>query len=174
MNVKLTGVQKIINQLAKVENEISAEVDAELQASLNKMEKDAKRKAPSNFSQLRNSIGNAKESKLRYSLFASAYYAPYVEFGTRGKTEVPKELEAVAKNIQARESKGTFEEFVESIYLWGRKKKIIKKNDKNHAVNIARKIYINGIAPQPYLWPAFVAERSKLISNIRAVVNRKR
>lgn len=174
MNVKLTGVQKIINQLAKVENEISAEVDAELQASLSKMERDAKRAAPANFGQLRNSIGNRKESKLRYSLFASAWYAPYVEFGTRGKAKVPAELEGVGQQIQGRASRGNFKAFVESIYLWGTKKKIIKKDDRNHALNIARKIYKEGIAPQPYLWPAFVAERSKLVDRIRAVVNRSR
>jgi hypothetical protein len=97
-----------------------------------------------------------------------------VEFGTRGKVKVPTELEGVAKNTQGRSSRGNFKAFVESIYLWGTKKKIIKKGDKNHAYNIARKIYKEGIAPQPYLWPAFVAERSKLVSNIRAVVNRKR
>jgi hypothetical protein len=134
----------------------------------------AKRNAPSNFSQLRNSIGNAKESKLRYSLFATAFYAPYVEFGTRGKVSVPAELESVAQGIKGRGSRGNFKQFIESIYLWGTKKKIIKKGDKNHALNIARKIYKEGIAPQPYLWPAFVAERSKLVANIRAVVNRKR
>jgi HK97 gp10 family phage protein len=174
MNLKLTGVQKIINQLAKVESEITAEVDAELQASLNKMERDAKRSAPANFGQLRNSIGNRKESKLRYSLFASAWYAPYVEFGTRGKVKVPTELEGIGQQIQGRTSRGNFKAFIESIYLWGTKKKIIKKGDKNHAINIARKIYREGIAPQPYLWPAFVAERGKLIDRIKAVVNRKR
>lgn len=174
MNLKLAGVQKVINELAKVESEVSAEVDGELQASVNKMTTTAKRNAPSNFSQLRNSIGNAKESKLRYSLFASAFYAPYVEFGTRGKVSVPAELESVAQGIKGRGSRGNFKQFIESIYLWGTKKKIIKKGDKNHALNIARKIYKEGIAPQPYLWPAFVAERSKLVANIRAVVNRKR
>jgi HK97 gp10 family phage protein len=173
MNLKLTGVQKIINQLAKVENEISAEVDAELQASLNKMTRDAKRRAPNNFGDLANKIGNKKEDKLRYSLFAATFYAPFVEFGTKKKKDIPPELQAVAAQFKGKR-RGNFEQFVESIYLWGRHKRIIKKGDKNHAVNIARKIYINGIAPQPYLWPAFVAERSKLVSNIRAVVNRKR
>jgi HK97 gp10 family phage protein len=174
MNLKLTGVQKIINQLAKVENEISAEVDAELQASLNKMVKDAQRRAPANFSELRNSIEQRKESKLKYSFFADAYHAPYVEFGTRKKTKIPSELQSVANSVQKREPRGKFAQFVESIYVWGTFKGVIKKGDKNHAYNIARKIYKEGIAPQPYLWPAFVAERSKLISNIRAVVNRKR
>jgi HK97 gp10 family phage protein len=174
MNLKLSGVQKVINELAKVESEVSAEVDGELQASLNKMEKDAKRMAPANFGELRNSIGNEKESKLRYSLFATAWHAPYVEFGTRAKADVPKELDAIGKAIQKRESRGKFADFVDSIYLWGTKKGIIEKDDKNHAINIARKIWYRGIAPQPYLWPAFVAERSKLVANIRAVVNRKR
>jgi HK97 gp10 family phage protein len=174
MNVKLTGVQKIINQLAKVENEISAEVDAELQASLNTMVKDAQRRAPVNFSELVNSIGQKREDKLRYSFFATAWHAPYIEFGTRAKTKVPKELETVAKVVQKRESRGKFADFVDSIYLWGTKKGIIEKDDKNHALNIARKIWYRGIAPQPYLWPAFVAERSKLVDRIRAVVNRSR
>jgi len=167
-------VQKIINQLAKVESEISEEVDAELQASLNKMVKDAERRVPVNFGEIKNSIGQKKEEKLRYSFFATAWHAPYLEFGTRAKKEVPKELEAVAKAVQKRESRGKFADFVDSIYLWGTKKGIIEKDDKNHALNIARKIWHQGIAPQPYLWPAFVAERSKLVERVKAAVNRKR
>lgn len=174
MNIKLSGVQKVLNQLAKVESEISEEVDAELQASLNNMTKDAQRRAPNNFGELVNKIGNKKEDKLRYSLFSTAWHAPYVEFGTRAKADVPKELDAIGKAVQKRESRGKFADFVDSIYLWGTHKGIIEKDDKNHALNIARKIWHQGIAPQPYLWPAFVAERSKLVSNIKAVVNRKR
>ncbi|NDD55817.1 hypothetical protein EBZ39_18455 [bacterium] len=59
---------------------------------------------------------------------------------------------------------------VEAIYVWGTKKKIIKKGDKNHAVNIARKIMINGIAPQPFLWPSFLEVRPKLITRLQTIL----
>jgi HK97 gp10 family phage protein len=173
MNLKLSGVQKLINELAKVESEVSAEVDGELQASVNKMRLDATRRVPVNFGEIKKSINQRKEGKLKYSFFATAFHAPFLEFGTKRKTQVPKELESVAAQFKGKK-RGNFEQFIESIYLWGTHKKIIKKGDKNHAANIAKKIWREGIAPQPYLWPAFVAERSKLVANIRAVVNRKR
>ena len=174
MNLQLKGVQGVINALAQLDNEVSREVDAEMQASLNKMALTAKRKAPANFAELRNSIGTERAAPLQYSLFANAYHAPYIEFGTRGKIDVPTELEPVAAAIKARPKKGNWMQFVNSIYEWGTKKKVIKKGDKNHAVNIARKIYKFGIAPQPYLWPSFVAERSKLIKRITDIVKKKR
>lgn len=174
MNLQLKGVQGVINALAQLDNEVSREVDAEMQASVNKMALTAKRKAPSNFAELRNSIGSERISPLSYSLFANAYHAPYIEFGTRGKVDVPAEMEPVAAAIKARPKKGNWTQFVNSIYEWGTKKKVIKKGDKNHAVNIARKIYKFGIAPQPFLWPSFVAERSKLVRRISDIVKKKR
>ncbi len=110
---------------------------------------------------------------MQYTVFSNAPHAGFVEFGTRGKTVVPPELQEQARAVQ-KTSKGNWDQFVNSIYEWGTKKKVIKKGDKNHAANIARKIYKFGIAPQPYLWPSFVAERSKLIRRITDIVKKKR
>ena len=176
MNLQLKGVQGVINALAQLDNEVSREVDAEMQASVNKMALTAKRKAPANFAELRNSIGTERATALQYSVFANAYHAPYIEFGTRGKfaDKIPAEILPIAAAIKARPKKGNWTQFVNSIYEWGTKKKIIKKGDKNHAVNIARKIYKFGIAPLPFLWPSFVAERSKLVRRITDIVKKKR
>lgn len=173
MNLQLKGVQGVINALAQLDNEVSREVDAEMQASVNKMALLAKRKAPSNFGQLHNGIGSQKIAFMQYTVFSNAPHGAFVEFGTRGKAMVPSELQDQARTAQ-KESKGTWDQFVNSIYLWGLHKKIIKKGDKNHAVNIAKKIYKFGIAPQPYLWPSFVAERSKLVRRITDIVKKKR
>ena len=172
MNIQLKGVQKVLNDLAKLPAEITQEVDGELQAGANDMTRQAKRNAPANFGQLRNSIGSAKAASLRYTIFATAFHAPFIEFGTVKKVSVPTELQEVAQQVKGRPKRGNFKSFIEDIYLWGTKKGVIKKGDRQHARNIARKIYMNGIAPQPYLWPAFVNVRPKLIARLRAEIER--
>lgn len=170
MTLKLQGIEKVLNALQDVQSEAVQLLDAELQASSNTIVTKAKRKAPANFSQLRNSIGSEKLSNLRYTIYATAYHAPYVEFGTSSKTNVPSELTEVAAAVKGRSKRGNFESFIEAIYVWGTKKKVIKKGDKRHAFNIARKIYLNGIAPQPFLWPSFLEQRPKLISRLQNIL----
>lgn len=172
MNLKLTGVQKVLNDLAKLDSQVTAFVDGELQAGANDMTRLAKQNAPANFGQLRNSIGNGKAGPLRYTVFATAFHAPFIEFGTVKKVSVPAELQQVAQHVKGRPKRGTWRTFIEDIYLWGTKKGIIKKGDRGHARAIARKIYMNGIAPQPYLWPAFLTVRPKLIQRLRAEIDR--
>jgi len=170
MTLKLMGVEKVITAIKDVNSELNAKIDAEIDAQAQTIATKAKRKAPANFSELRNSIGTEKVSNLKYTVFANAYHAPYIEFGTVKKVSVPPELTEVAAAVKGRASRGNFATMVEAIYVWGTKKKIIKKNDKNHAVNIARKIMINGIAPQPFLWPSFLEVRPKLISRLQTIL----
>lgn len=167
MTLKLDGVEKVLAALKDVQTKVVDEVDAEIQASANDIRTKAIRKVPVNFGEIKNSIGFEKESRMRYSIFATAYHAPYVEFGTVKKVSVPAELADVAAAVKARPKRGNFKTFIEAIYVWGTKKKVIKKGDKNHAYNIARKIYLNGIAPQPFLWPSFLEVKPKLIGRIR-------
>jgi HK97 gp10 family phage protein len=170
MTLKLMGVEKVIAAIKDVNSELNAKIDAEIDAQAQTIATKAKRKAPANFSQLRNSIGTEKVSNLKYTVFANAYHAPYIEFGTVKKVSVPPELTEVAAAVKGRASRGNFASMVEAIYVWGTKKKIIKRGDKNHAVNIARKIMINGIAPQPFLWPSFIEVRPKLISRLQTIL----
>jgi hypothetical protein len=170
MTLKLMGVEKVIAAIKDVNSELNAKIDAEIDAQAQTIATKAKRKAPANFSELRNSIGTEKVSNLKYTVFANAYHAPYIEFGTVKKVSVPPELTEVAAAVKGRASRGNFASMIEAIYVWGTKKKIIKKGDKNHAVNIARKIMINGIAPQPFLWPSFLEVRPKLISRLQTIL----
>jgi hypothetical protein len=170
MTLKLMGVEKVIAAIKDVNSELNAKIDAEIDAQAQTIATKAKRKAPANFSELRNSIGTEKVSNLKYTVFANAYHAPYIEFGTVKKVSVPPELTEVAAAVKGRATRGNFASMVEAIYVWGTKKKIIKKGDKNHAVNIARKILINGIAPQPFLWPSFLEVRPKLISRLQTIL----
>lgn len=167
MTLKLDGVEKVLAALRDVQDEVVKKVDGELESAANTITTRAKHKAPKNLAQLHGSIGSRKESNLRYTIFATAYHAPYIEFGTTKKVSVPAELTEVAAAVKARPKRGNFESFIEAIYVWGTKKKVIKKGDKRHAFNIARKIYLNGIAPQPFLWPSFLEVKPKLISRLQ-------
>lgn len=175
MNLKLTGVQKVLNDLAKLDSQVTAMVDGELEAGANDMARIAQQLAPANFGQLKNSISSSKVGPLRYTFFAEikkAPHAPFIEFGTVKKVNVPAELQDVAMQFKGKKRQGTWKTFIEDIYLWGTKKGIIKKGDRGHARAIARRIYMNGIAPQPYLWPAFLTVRPKLIQRLRAEIDR--
>lgn len=196
MNLKLDGVQATIDKLQKVKNVVTREIDGELLTSANTIVKDAKRMAPANFGELKNSIDFQKKAFLRFEIFADAYYAPYLEFGTRAKVKIPSEMSAVAAQVQARGKRGTWAEFVDNIQDWIKKKGIaatqIKQNkggknkgkfrkagalsqaiyERQLAFLIARKIYKNGINPQPFLYPAWLKNKPVLIQRIQNILDK--
>jgi len=196
MSLKLDGVQDTLNKLRNVNNAITREIDDELLSAANKIRSDAEKLAPKNFSELVNSINFEKVGLMQYSIFANAYHAPYIEFGTKKKTKVPAEMSAVAAVVKGRPKRGTFAEMVDNIQDWIKKKGIaatqvtqvktgkrkgqFKKSgalvqaiyERQLAFHIAKRILQNGINPQPFLYPAFIKNKAKLISTIQAVLNR--
>jgi HK97 gp10 family phage protein len=175
INFKLVGVQKALNQLRDVENELTEEIDIALEAGVIKIEGDAKKRAPIYLSGIRQSIQHAKVGHLRWEVAANAYHAPYIEFGTRGKTIVPNDLQDIAKAVKARPKKGNFKGMVKAIHEWGLKKGYIEKGkgSKNHAYLIARKIMKDGIRPQPFLYPAFLSNARQIVKDIKRAMDEK-
>ena len=94
--VNLTGLDSVKKMLEKADVALTKGLSDEINASALKIESDAKKNAPVNFGQLRNSIRLIKVSDLTYSVAATASYAPYVEFGTGGLVNVPAGLENYA------------------------------------------------------------------------------
>jgi len=83
----------------------------------------------------------------------------------------------VAAEIRKRNTRGGFEQMVGSILEWGVRKGYLSKKDpkaRQKARWWSLRILKNGIDPQPFLYPAFVASRKKIVDRIRAVVNEKR
>jgi len=175
INFKLVGVQKALNQLRDVENELTEEIDIALEAGVIKIEKDAIMRAPIYLSGIHQSIQHAKVGYLLWEVAANAYHAPYIEFGTRGKTVVPTELKDIARRIQKRKKRGKFRGMVNAIHEWGLKKGYIEKgkDSKNHAYLIARKIMKEGIRPQPFLYPAFLSNARQIVKDIKRAMDEK-
>jgi HK97 gp10 family phage protein len=183
--------------LASVKNQTTKEIDTALKAGVISIERDAKKNAPVYLSGIRRSIQHAKIGYLRYEVAANAYHAPYIEFGTRGKTNVPPELQDIARAVKARPKRGTFEQFVDALQEWiqkkgiaatqittvksGKRKGQFKKASKlSQAIYerqlahlIAFRILKNGLRPQPFLYPAFLKNAKQIISDIRNILDEK-
>jgi HK97 gp10 family phage protein len=162
------ALKKLDTFNAKVQQDVKDEVNA---SALN-IQSGAKRLAPVNFGQLRNSIYLKEKSNDKgyvFSVGSSASYAPYVEFGTGGKVSIPAGFEELASGFKGKKG-GTFKDMVEALTLWVRRKGIGGGKDKSIAYAIAISILRKGMRPQPFLIPAFEAEKPKMIKNILNVI----
>ena len=166
------NLSEVLKRLDTLDAKVQQEVKDEISASALNIQSGAKRLAPVNFGQLRNSI-YLKEQKVQkgvvFTVGAKASYAPYIEFGTGGKVSIPAGFEQLASGFKGKKV-GTFKDMVQALTLWVRRKGIGGGKDKSIAYAIAISILRKGIRPQPFLIPAFQTEKPKLIKNILNVL----
>ena len=166
------NLSDVLKKLDALDAKVQEDVKNEISASALNIQSGAKRLAPVNFGQLRNSI-YLKEQKVEkgvvYTVGSNASYAPYVEFGTGGKVSIPRGFEELASGFKGKKA-GTFKDMVQALTLWVKRKGIGGGKDKSIAYAIAISILRNGMRPQPFLIPSFEAEKPKLIKNILNVM----
>jgi HK97 gp10 family phage protein len=167
------GFEKLYAKFKSVNEAAQQDIKNEFNASALKIQSTAKRLAPVNFGQLRNSIVVSSEgtaSNFIFTVSATASYSPYVEFGTGGKVSVPADYAEYAAKFKGKKG-GSFKEMVDALILWVQRKGIGGKSDKSTAFVIARSILRKGLRPQPFLIPAFEQEKSKLLKRIKEILN---
>jgi len=149
--------------------------------------------APVNMGKLRQSIFfEVKQAKGRWGVVegiigANELYAPFVEFGTGAKVQVPGEFQELASKFKGKGG-GNFDEMLESIIDWVKAKGItgvysIKTQrrasrrgvdegaeDRRVAFLIAMSILKKGIRPQPFLYPGYLKAKVVLIREIEQLV----
>lgn len=185
--IDLSGIPRLEKKLKDIENNLTVELAKELSASTLKIEKAAKRLAPVNMGTLRQSIHATSKDKLTHYVEVGASYGAYVEFGTGGKVSVPTGYENYAATFKGGKG-GKLEDMIKALTLWVKRKglagtynpttgrrrggsKIKATQDEKLARFLAIKILRNGIRPQPYLIPAYEAEKPKLIEKIKKMIN---
>jgi len=106
-----------------------------------------------NYGQLRLSIAKTEATIQvnRSLIFSNAPYSAYVEFGTGTKVQIPAGFESLAAKYRGKGG-GTFDQLLENIKDWCRRKGIDEKLAYPIAVSIVR----TGIKPQPYFIPAYL------------------
>lgn len=159
----ISGIKEIENAIKKIDEKATKGLSDELSVASLNIEKTAKRNAPGNLGKLRQSINHDVGNQLFKSVFSTVEYAPYVEFGTRGKVKVPAGYEAFAAQYKSSGKKG--KDMWKAIEFWVKRKGI---NPKLTFV-IFRSIMRNGIPPQPFMIPAYEKEKPELLKRLKAL-----
>ena len=162
--VNTKQLQRALRKLEQAGSEIRVKGELEIERSARIIESQAKRNAPTGASnRLKTSI-DVRGSKLTREVFTDVKYAPYMEFGTKSKVEIPPGLEGYA--MQFKGGGGSFEDFEASIKRWAQLKGI-----PDEAVYpIMMSILHKGVKAQPFLFPAFFAEQPQLLKRLKKVL----
>ena len=170
--VNVIGLDQFRQRIETASKTIQAEVSAELQASAMEFEGLAKRSVTENGGDrgtLKQSIGYRQKDAMTYEVFAGTFYAPFVEFGTKGKAVVPAGLEDVAAQFKGQKGTGALS-LIEAIKGWVIRKKIATKDKADGvAFLIARSIYRNGIRPRPFFYKHTATVRTNLYKRLNAI-----
>ena len=192
--IQLSGLQSTINRLKQTADDIAHEVDVEIGGRMGDMEKMAKRLAPKDNGDLARSISPNRISLMEWELVAQSDYAAYLEFGTKGYAKVPGELQAYAAKFRGKKGKGTFEQLVDKLTIWVKRKGIaatqikytkdgkVKKAgtlsqgiyERQLARFIAMVIMKKGIKPQPFFFPSVYTYRPQIVKNVIKILREKR
>jgi len=157
----ISGIKQVEDAIKKIDAKASKGLSDEMSAAALNIEKSAKRMAPGNLGKLRQSINHDTGNSLFKSVFSTVEYAPYVEFGTRGKARIPAGFEAFAAQYKGKGAKGAWK----AIEFWIKRKGI----DPKLTFVIFRSIMRNGIAPQPFMIPAYEKEKPALLKRLKAL-----
>ena len=87
----IKGIDKTIKELRKYGKEVEKLIDDKTAEIAIQIELDAKNIAPKDQGKLAQSIHVVKVKDSSYKIVAGVKYAPYVEFGTGGLVNVPKD-----------------------------------------------------------------------------------
>lgn len=171
--VNTIGLGKFQQRISSASKTIKDNVDAELKAAAMEYENLAKRSASSfgDRGTLRQSIGHREIAPLSYEVFVGTFYAPFIEFGTKSKAQVPAGLEDVASQFRGQKGSGALS-LIEAIKGWVIRKKIATEKKANGvAFVIARSIYRNGISPRPFFYKHITPVRTKLFSRLNQILS---
>lgn len=159
-------LKKLFKELNDDKDNIAKDLDKIVQANAFEGNKIAKQKAPKAFGKLAQSIGIEKK-KLNAKVVANADYAPYVEFGTGGKVDVPAEWKQMASELRRTARGGGFAKALDSIKAWCRLKGI----DESAAYPILISILEHGVRPQPFMYPAWKKTKLQFELDLRQYVS---
>jgi HK97 gp10 family phage protein len=161
----IQSIKKTLKALDSLGEKISRSAEREIERSARNIEAKAKRNVPTGVSnRLKTSI-DVRGGGLSREVYTDVKYAPYMEFGTKSKTEIPPGLEGYAMQFKGKGA-GSFEDFEKNIKLWAKRKRI----PEEAVYPIMMSILHNGVKAQPFLFPAFFAEQPQLLKRLKKVL----
>jgi hypothetical protein len=174
IKVNVIGLDSLKDRIAKASKETAVLVDAELEAAAMEFVGQAKRDLASQGGDrgtLLRSISYKQEKDLSYTVSANQFYAPFIEFGTKGKYSPYPGTEEFAAQYKGVKGDGALK-LIDAIRGWVKRKGIASGKEVDRvAFLIARSIYKNGISPKPFFFKQVVPVRTNLINRVNKLLN---
>ncbi len=182
--VKVTGLAGLKAEFASMSKELPDIVSGELETMSQEWVKLAKTDAPADQGALRGSITYYPAGPMKYEIVAQKFYAPFMEFGTKGKYQPIPGTEAIAAEFKGYKG-GDFMELLRMIVRWVKRKGITgtysvktrrrtgnKINqfaeDYSAAWPIAMSILKNGVNPHPFFFKQMHIVWPKMVRNVES------
>lgn len=185
-DIKIEGFDNLMKTLTTLPVKKFEQIDAEFKAAAYEIQELAKERAPKDEGRIANSITVNEAGHMQEEIVCPVSYAPYEEFGTRGKARIPAGLEDMAAQYQGATGR-TWQELLRAIVGWVQRKGIsgtysVKTHkrsgskadrymqDLEVAYPIARAIAHNGIPPRPFFFPGYLEIKPKLIERLKNIL----
>lgn len=166
-DIELTGWDEFINKAGGLPRELREEFAGEVEDAANHWETLAKNAAPVDQGLLQQNIKAEFVSDLEWNITAGQEYAPFQEFGTKSKVNIPAGLEAYAAEFKGQGSKGGRFDLQKLLFAWMDRMGI--PDDKQWLVYIS--IVVHGIKPHPFLFPQEAIIEPEFIGHLQNIVN---
>lgn len=160
--MRVTGLQQFNAVISHLSDAVSEGIDDELEAAAYEMRSIADSLITDNGSIdqgfLKSSLQVVPVSgNHRAEFLNTAFYAPFVEFGTGPQVRVPQEWAEYAAQFKGMQN-GNTEQFISNIKDWiGRKQIPIPPgyNLDSFAAQIVLSILVKGLKARPFMYPAY-------------------
>ena len=187
LKVDLIGFDKYIERIKAAPKKLQAEISEEIKASSLLFVAGAKRDLANQGGDtggLLNSINSKQINGLTWEVSELKFYAPFMEFGTKGKYKPYPGTEEFAAQFKGYQ-RGTFAEFIEALKKWVKRKGIgatysVKTRRKNRqtkddiegiAYLIARSILKHGVEPKPHFFKQVVPVKAHIEKEFRRILD---
>lgn len=184
MSVQIIGMDKLLAQFAELGTNGVRMASAIVASTADNIVVEAIKLAPVDLGTIRQNIGKNivnENNVIIANIFSNAPESPFQEFGTGGKVDVPEEMAEIAAQFQGIKG-GNMAAFILALTEWVRRHGLtgvysVKTHRKNTNLSnanddvqaawaIARAILRDGLRPRPFLYPAFVNGRVKLLPSL--------
>lgn len=190
--VTVKGLNGLQATLAATTSEIRAIISQEVEAAAQQWRSLAVKDAPVDQGTLKGAISYRMESEYIAEIVCQVFYAPFMEFGTKGKYRPIPGTEQIAQQFKGFKG-GDFQTFLRNILKWVRRKGLAgrfsvktRRRVGNKAVQqvedlsvawpIAMSILKNGVKPHPFffkqqevVWPKMLRNMERRIRQVSKV-----
>lgn len=174
ITVNIIGLEQFKSKMNRASNKVKTEVSGEMEGAAMEFVAGAKKDLAAQGGDrgtLLRSISYKPIDAFNYEISANAFYAPFIEFGTKAKFDPYPGTEQFAAEYKGVKGTGALK-LIDAIKGWVKRKGIATGKEIDRvAFLIARSIYRNGIRPKPFFFKQITPVRENLYRRLKNILN---